>query len=98
MPGGGDLPGGRPAGQVAAVCQDQLRLRRRSRRGEQADRRVRDRAQRPESTPGITLAKAGTGRLVVQSREGVSNMPEGAWSDKRERQYKHIKESEKKQG
>jgi hypothetical protein len=25
-------------------------------------------------------------------------MPERAWSDKRERQYEHIKESEKKQG
>ena len=25
-------------------------------------------------------------------------MPQGAWSDKRERQYEHIKESEKKQG
>jgi hypothetical protein len=25
-------------------------------------------------------------------------MPQNAWSDKRERQYKHIKESEKEQG
>jgi plasmid stabilization system protein ParE len=25
-------------------------------------------------------------------------MPQGGWSDKRERQYEHIKESEKKQG
>ena len=25
-------------------------------------------------------------------------MPQKAWSDKRERQYEHIKESEKKQG
>ena len=25
-------------------------------------------------------------------------MPQGEWSDKRERQYEHIKESEKKQG
>jgi plasmid stabilization system protein ParE len=25
-------------------------------------------------------------------------MPRGGWSDKRERQYEHIKESEKKQG
>jgi hypothetical protein len=25
-------------------------------------------------------------------------MPQEAWSDKRERQYEHIKESEKKQG
>ena len=25
-------------------------------------------------------------------------MPQGAWNDKRERQYEHIKESEKKQG
>ena len=25
-------------------------------------------------------------------------MPQGAWSAKRERQYEHIKESEKKQG
>jgi plasmid stabilization system protein ParE len=25
-------------------------------------------------------------------------MPQSAWSDKRERQYKHIKESEKEQG
>jgi hypothetical protein len=25
-------------------------------------------------------------------------MPQGAWSDKRERQYEHIKEGEKKQG
>ena len=25
-------------------------------------------------------------------------MPEKAWSDKRERQYEHIKESEKRQG
>jgi hypothetical protein len=25
-------------------------------------------------------------------------MPQGAWSGKRERQYEHIKESEKKQG
>jgi hypothetical protein len=25
-------------------------------------------------------------------------MPQGAWSDKRERQYEHIKEAEKKQG
>jgi plasmid stabilization system protein ParE len=25
-------------------------------------------------------------------------MPQGAWSDKRERQYEHIKDSEKKQG
>jgi hypothetical protein len=25
-------------------------------------------------------------------------MPQGVWSDKRERQYEHIKESEKKQG
>src|SRR5437016_11195674 len=70
MPGGGDLPGGRLAGQVAAVREDQLRLRRGSGRREQSHRRIRDRAQRPESTPGITLAKAGTGRSSSTNRGG----------------------------
>jgi hypothetical protein len=28
----------------------------------------------------------------------VIDMPQGTWSDKRERQYEHIKEGEKKQG
>jgi len=31
-------------------------------------------------------------------RGGVSQMPQRAWSEKRERQYEHIKESEQKQG
>ena len=42
--------------------EDQLRLRRRARRREQAHGRVRHRAQRPEPTAGITLAKPGRRR------------------------------------
>jgi hypothetical protein len=31
-------------------------------------------------------------------RKGLFNMPQSAWSSKRERQYEHIKESAKKEG
>src|ERR671934_2314400 len=34
----------------------------------------------------------------VSSIKGVYDMPRQAWSAKRERQYEHVKESEKKQG
>src|SRR3954470_19106616 len=80
---------------MAAVRGDQLRVRQGARRREPADRRVRDRAQRPEPAAGITGARPGT--RPVSSSKGVRTMP-SAWSNKRERQYEHIKESEKKQG
>src|SRR6266566_8997352 len=80
---------------MGAVREDQLCVRGGLRRREQAHRRVRHGARRPESAPGITLAEVGR-RQVSSTRGG--HMPQGAWSDKRERQYEHIKESEKKQG
>jgi hypothetical protein len=46
----------------------------------------------------MTLGKAGKRTPVIQSKRGFCHMPQGAWSDKRERQYEQIKESEKKQG
>ena len=59
VPGRGDLPRGRAAREVGAVRQDQLRLRRRRGRREQAHGRVRDRAQRPEPSAGIEIAVSG---------------------------------------
>src|SRR4249919_1375019 len=95
VPGRGDLPGGRAAGEVGAVREDQLRVRRRRRR-EQAHGRVRDRAQRPEPTPGIETTASG--KASRQATKGGLKVPQQAWSDKRERQYEHIKESAKERG
>src|SRR5580765_2168176 len=96
VPGGGDLPRGRAAREVGAVREDQLRVRRRRRRREQAHRRVRDRAQRPEPTPGIETRASG--KPSGQATRGGLKMPQQAWSDKRERQYEHIKESAQERG
>src|SRR3954453_10678757 len=95
MPGRGDLSGGRAPRQVAAVRRDQLRVRQGARRRQPADRQVRDRAQRPEPSAGVTRANPGT--RPVSSTKGVLEMPK-SWNAKRERQYEHIKESEQKQG
>ncbi|MFN2469466.1 MAG: DUF309 domain-containing protein [Gaiellaceae bacterium] len=66
--GRGDLPRGRPSGQVGAVREDQLRVRRGLRRHQSAHRAIRNRAQRPEpptrdlKTPferGLELAHEG---------------------------------------
>src|SRR3954453_10635559 len=94
MPGRGDLSGGRAPRQVAAVRRDQLRVRQGVRRRQPADRQVRDRAQRPEPTAGISSAKPGTARSSSSRRWGMPS----AWNAKRERQYEHIKESEQEQG
>src|SRR3954453_110879 len=80
------------------VRRDQLRLRQGPRRRQPTDAEVRGREQRPESTAGIagiTRARSGHTRHVVHLK-GVE-MPK-EWSAKRERQYEHIKDSEKKQG
>src|SRR3954470_22931116 len=94
MPGRGDLSGGRAPRQVAAVRRDQLRVRQGVRRRQPADRQVRDRAQRPEPTAGISSAKPGTARSSSSRRWGMPS----AWNAKRERQYEHVKESEQEQG
>src|SRR5712691_3153509 len=93
--GGGDLPRGCAARQMGAVREDQLRVRRGPGRRQQARRRVRHRAQRPEPTAGITPGNTGIGR---SSSRGGFGMSQKAWSAKRERQYEDIKEAEKKQG
>src|SRR5262249_2320688 len=99
MPGRGDLPGGCAPGQVERFREDQLRVRRRGRRHQQPRQRVRDRSQRAESAARVArYISSQTGRTpVVVPEKGVS-MPKQAWSAKRERQYKHVKHSEKKRG
>src|SRR5580765_1711490 len=63
MPGRGDLPRGCAPGEVGAVREDQLRLRPGRRRDQQAHRRVRHRAQRPESAAGVKRGhRAASGR------------------------------------
>src|SRR5215213_1580028 len=51
--GGGDLPRRRVAGEVGAVHEDQRRVPRRLRRGQQVDERLRNRAQRSERTARV---------------------------------------------
>src|SRR5204862_2859148 len=59
--------------------------------------RIRDGAQRAEpASRELVLAPAGH-KPPCPARKGFS-MPQQTWSGKRERQYEHIKESEKKQG
>src|SRR5438270_5365065 len=96
MSGRGDLPRGRAARQMGAVREDQLRLRRGAGGREQARRRVRDRAQRPEPAARIVSARAGN--TSVPRRGKGTEMPQEAWSNKRERQYEHIKDSAKDRG
>src|SRR3954454_21156556 len=77
------------------VRRDQLRLRQGPRRRQPADAEVRRREQRPESAVGIT--RAAPGIYGMSSHLKGVEMPK-EWSAKRERQYEHIKESEKKEG
>src|SRR4029434_10372968 len=57
---------------------------------------VRDRAQRPEPTLGIETARSG--KSPGQAKRRGSEVPQQAWSNKRERQYEHVKDSERKRG
>src|SRR5215210_533223 len=92
VPGGGDLPGGRAPRQVGAVREDQLRIRRRARRGQPTHERVRNRAQRAEPAARVVTPPPRPGITGANETKGVT-MPQKAWSAKRERQYEHIKDS-----
>jgi len=79
------------------------RLWRRRRCRQPADERVRDQARRSEPAPrGLDPRVTSLGRWAKgwasASKERGFLMPQQAWSAKRERQYDHIKSSEKKQG
>src|SRR5262245_24876147 len=63
MPGRGDIPGGCAPGEVGALREDQLRLRRGDGRHQQARRRLRDGARRSESPARPALG--GRGELVA---------------------------------